>query len=76
MTRNWNDVRQLAAELSARYPDVDPRQLPFAALRDALLGLPGSAPPAETLTGRLMEEVQQAWREGYAAEEEEERRSA
>ena len=72
MMRTWDEMQTLAAELSALYPDVDPRKIPLKKMRDALLEMPGPHRPTDQVTPGLLEAVRQAWLEGALSEEEDE----
>ena len=72
MLRTWDEIQALAAELSALYPDVDPREIPLKKLRDSLLDLPDLHRPMEGMTPGLLEAMRQAWLEGAQDEDEEE----
>ncbi|MGF1725087.1 Fe-S cluster assembly protein IscX [Photobacterium nomapromontoriensis] len=61
MGLKWIDSRELAIELSERYPDVDPVTVRFTDLRDWILELADFDDDPEHCSERVLEAVQMYW---------------
>lgn len=57
----WTDSREIAIELSEKYPDVDPTQLHFVALREWVLALDGFNDDPNHCGEKILEAIQMMW---------------
>ncbi len=73
MALMWSDVREIAAELAATYPQLEPLELAGGDLRRLVADLPefGDDPLGGSV--RTLEAVRIAWMEELEADEREER---
>lgn len=68
MFMRWTDIQHLAAELAGQFPDVDPKVLSFAELRDRVMALPEMLDEVEQLSREALDNIQTAWQEEYLDE--------
>lgn len=61
MKLDWNDVQDIAIELSEIYTDVDPRYLNFVDLRNWVLALDGFEGDPARCGEKILEAIQMAW---------------
>jgi FeS assembly protein IscX len=57
----WTDVQEIAIELAARHPDVDPATVRFTDLHNWVLELDGFADDPRRSGEKILEAIQQAW---------------
>ena len=57
----WTDVNDIAIELCAAHPDVDPLTVRFTDLRDWVMALNGFDDDAERCGEKILEAIQMAW---------------
>jgi FeS assembly protein IscX len=57
----WTDSLEIAIELDEKYPDVDPAQVRFTALRDWVIGLEDFADDPAHSGEKILEAIQMAW---------------
>ena len=57
----WTDINDLAIELAAAHPDVDPAKLNFLDLMNWELALPGFEDNGSHCGEKILEAIQQAW---------------
>lgn len=63
---HWLDVERIAEELADAYEGVDPFEVSFPKLRQYVERLEGfEAQPGHPVNERILEAIQQAWREEY-----------
>jgi FeS assembly protein IscX len=65
MGLKWTDTREIAIELSEKYPDVNPISLRFTDLHQWVLALPNFDDAAERSGEKILEAIQMAWMEEY-----------
>ncbi len=61
MGLKWTDIQDLAIELDAAHPEVDPRYVNFVDLRNWVLDLPGFEDDPQHSGEKILEAVQMAW---------------
>ncbi len=61
MGLKWTDIQDLAIELDAAHPEVDPRYVNFVDLRNWALDLPGFEDDPQHSGEKILEAVQMAW---------------
>jgi FeS assembly protein IscX len=57
----WLDVNDIAIELAAAHPDVDPTRINFVDLMRWVVGLPGFEETDQHCGEKVLEAIQQAW---------------
>jgi FeS assembly protein IscX len=57
----WTDSREIAIELSDKFPDVDPTKLHFVQLREWVLALDGFNDDPKHCGEKILEAIQMAW---------------
>ena len=57
----WTDVREIAIELSEKYPDENPIQINFVTLRDRVMDLSNFSDDANRCGEKILEAIQMAW---------------
>jgi FeS assembly protein IscX len=57
----WTDSREIAIELSEKYPDVDPKSIRFTDLRDWVMALDGFADDPKHCGEKILEAIQLMW---------------
>lgn len=62
----WNDVFDIAIELSEQHPDTDPQYVRFTDLRDWVLALEDFDDDPERCGEKILEAIQAAWMEEVA----------
>ena len=63
MSLKWTDVHELAIELDAAHPEVDPRYLRFTDLHRWVCALEGFDDTPEHSNEKILEAIQAAWLE-------------
>jgi FeS assembly protein IscX len=66
MGLKWSDSREIAIELSEKYPDVDPMGVRFTELREWVLQLEDFDDDPEHSGEKILEAIQMAWMEEAA----------
>ena len=61
MALNWEDAGEIADELYAAYPEMDPLSVSFPRLHQMIVGLENFADDPDGATERRLEEIQMAW---------------
>lgn len=57
----WTDVNDIAIELDAQHPDVDPQYVRFTDLHEWVCALEGFDDDPNRSTERILEAIQMAW---------------
>ena len=57
----WTDTREIAIELSEKYPDTDPESVNFVDLYKWVLGLPRFDDDPKRCGEKILEAIQMAW---------------
>jgi FeS assembly protein IscX len=57
----WTDTREIAIELSEKYPGTDPASVNFVDLYKWVLALPGFDDDAKRCGEKILEAIQMAW---------------
>lgn len=57
----WTDSLDIALELAARHPDVDPKTVNFVDLMRWVMALPGFEEDERHCGEKKLEAIQQAW---------------
>ncbi len=57
----WTDSRDIAIELSEKFPDVDPMAVRFTDLRDWVMALEAFDDDPEHCGEKILEAIQMAW---------------
>ena len=57
----WTDSREIAIQLAAAHPDVDPNRVLFTDLRRWVLELPGFVDDPKHCGEKILEAIQMAW---------------
>ena len=65
MGLKWTDTREIAVELSEKYPDVNPISVRFTDLRQWVMGLADFDDEPERSGEKILEAIQMAWMEEY-----------
>ena len=65
MGLKWTDTREIAIELSEKYPDVNPISVRFTDLRQWVMGLPDFDDEPERSGEKILEAIQMAWLEEH-----------
>lgn len=60
---NWTDIEDIAEALARKFPQTDPLQERFTALREKVLALPGFSGAPEHCGEKILEAIQMAWLE-------------
>lgn len=63
MGLKWTDSREIAIELSEKYPDVNPISVRFTDLHQWVMGLPDFDDAPEHSGEKILEAIQMAWME-------------
>lgn len=63
MGLKWTDTREIAIELSEKYPDVNPISVRFTDLHQWVMGLPDFDDTPERSGEKILEAIQMAWME-------------
>ncbi len=63
MGLKWSDTRDIAIELSEKFPDVDPMTVRFTDLRDWVLALEDFDDDPDHSGEKILEAIQMAWME-------------
>jgi FeS assembly protein IscX len=63
MGLKWSDSREIAIELSEKYPDVDPMAVRFTDLREWVVDLDDFNDDPEHSGEKILEAIQMAWME-------------
>lgn len=66
MGLKWSDSREIAIELSEKYPDVDPMAVRFTDLREWVMELDDFDDDPEHSGEKILEAIQMAWMEEAA----------
>lgn len=66
MGLKWSDSREIAIELSEKYPDVDPMAVRFTDLREWVVELDDFDDDPEHSGEKILEAIQMAWLEEAA----------
>ncbi|MEJ2107920.1 MAG: Fe-S cluster assembly protein IscX [Acidiferrobacteraceae bacterium] len=66
MGLKWSDSREIAIELSEKYPDVDPMAVRFTDLREWVVELDDFDDDPEHSGEKILEAIQMAWMEEAA----------
>ncbi|MHB8622394.1 MAG: Fe-S cluster assembly protein IscX [Sulfuricaulis sp.] len=61
----WTDTREIAIELSEKYPDVNPISVRFTDLHQWVMGLADFSDEPERSGEKILEAIQLAWIEEY-----------
>jgi FeS assembly protein IscX len=61
MSLKWTDVREIAIELTAQHPEVDPMSVRFTDLRQWVMDLPEFDDTPERCGEKILEAIQMAW---------------
>jgi FeS assembly protein IscX len=61
MSLQWRDIREIAAALWEKYPDVDPETIRFTDLRDKVLSLEDFDDDPGHCGEKILEAIQAAW---------------
>ncbi len=62
----WTDIDEIAIELIAAHPEVDPLAVNFVDLRNWVMGLPDFDDEPERCGEKILEAIQAAWIEERA----------
>jgi len=65
MALSWQDAEEIALELLAAHPGVDPLTVRFTDLRAWVIALPDFADRPEKSNEGILESIQMAWLEEY-----------
>ena len=57
----WIDIQQIAEELSAKFPDIDPKTIRFTDLRAWVMELPGFDDDPNHSGEKILDAIQAAW---------------
>jgi len=63
MGLKWTDTRDIAVELSEKFPDVNPMTIRFTDLHKWVIGLPDFDDNPERTGEKILEAIQMAWME-------------
>ena len=61
MKRTWRDIEEIARDLAAHYPEMDPLHLELPQLRAMIIGLPAFGDEPDAGTDEILEAIQSAW---------------
>lgn len=61
MTLKWTDSRDIAIELTEKYPDVNPQYVRFTDLREWVLALEDFDDDPERCGEKILEAIQMMW---------------
>jgi FeS assembly protein IscX len=65
MGLKWTDTREIAIELSEKFPDVNPMTVRFTDLHKWVIGLPDFDDKPERTGEKILEAIQMAWMEEH-----------
>ncbi len=65
MGLKWTDTREIAIELSEKYPEVNPISVRFTDLHQWVMGLADFTDEPERSGEKILEAIQLAWIEEY-----------
>lgn len=57
----WTDSREIAIELTEKYPDIDPKTIRFTDLRDWVMALDGFDDDPKHCGEKILEAIQLHW---------------
>ncbi|MBM5573582.1 MULTISPECIES: Fe-S cluster assembly protein IscX [Deefgea] len=57
----WTDSREIAIQLSEKFPDTDPSTIRFTDLRDWVLALDGFNDDPQHCGEKILEAIQMTW---------------
>ncbi len=67
MGLKWTDTREIAIELSEKYPDVNPMSVRFTDLHKWVMGLDDFDDKPEHSGEKILEAIQMAWMDEHGA---------
>lgn len=67
MGLKWTDTREIAIELNAKHPDVDPMSVRFTDLHKWVMGLEDFDDKPEHSGEKILEAIQMAWMDEHGA---------
>ena len=67
MGLKWTDTREIAIELSEKFPEVDPISVRFTDLHKWVMGLDDFDDKPEHSGEKILEAIQMAWIDEHAA---------
>lgn len=67
MGLKWTDTREIAIELSEKFPDVDPISVRFTDLHKWVMGLEDFDDAPEHSGEKILEAIQMAWMDEHGA---------